>query len=188
MITNIPKSIFLYALSAMHYRSVQETATIAASKTVPMEFINQAAVQFEFTLPQGFRMGLNGRFERGIEIAKAGGVRPFQDTFQQNKRRLYQVNSSSFFKPPYLVDLDGKTCECPDHWKGHFCKHRVAASIFELADEGIPEERCNQGHGTPPTTLRKQAKLFLSQVNLQNRTAPHQPSHKCLLLRSCPSL
>ena len=132
------------------------------------------------TLPQGFREGLNGRFERGIEIAKAGGVKLFQDTFQPDRRRLYQVNSSSLFKPPYLVDLDRKTCECPDHWKGHFCKHRVAASIFELA-AGAFEKSVATKVMEPAYTAQKVDKSAPSPVKINTpqsspSTQPQKPT------------
>jgi len=34
----------------------------------------------------------------------------------------------------YLVDLQQETCTCPDHAKGHTCKHLLAAVLLERAE------------------------------------------------------
>ena len=132
MITNFPKSIYLYALATIQKRTLREAAT---SATLSLEVIEDAALKFEAALASNLKYSLNGRFERGVLLARQGAVTPTVDPIQTDKKRLFQVRSSNFWKPPYhyLVDLDAKTCECPDHWKGHFCKHRIASHIVELA-------------------------------------------------------
>jgi uncharacterized Zn finger protein len=34
----------------------------------------------------------------------------------------------------YLVDLERETCTCPDHARGHTCKHLLAAVLLERAE------------------------------------------------------
>lgn len=41
---------------------------------------------------------------------------------------------------PYLVDLDKETCTCPDHGKGHTCKHLLAAVLLERAEHKARKE------------------------------------------------
>ena len=68
-------------------------------------------------------------------MAKQGMVSIYDDPVRPERKRLFRVRSSNSSSPPfsYIVDLDNQTCECPDHLKGHFCKHRVASHIIELA-------------------------------------------------------
>lgn len=35
----------------------------------------------------------------------------------------------------YLVDLNKETCTCPDHAKGHTCKHLLAAMLLERGEK-----------------------------------------------------
>jgi uncharacterized Zn finger protein len=35
----------------------------------------------------------------------------------------------------YLVDLEQETCTCPDHAKGHACKHLLAAVLLERGEK-----------------------------------------------------
>ena len=96
--------------------------------------VDQAAEQLRNSLSQDILLSLNGRFERGVTLAKQGAVSPHMDANLPDKRRLFQVKSANPSSPPYyyLVDLDGETCECPDHWKGHFCKHLIASHLIEI--------------------------------------------------------
>jgi len=36
---------------------------------------------------------------------------------------------------PYLVDLEHETCTCPNHAKGHICKHLLAAVLLERGEK-----------------------------------------------------
>jgi len=78
-------------------------------------------------------VGLNGRFERGVAMAKQGAVSPHINHNLPDKGRLFQVKSANQSRPDlfYLVDLDAGTYNCPDHLKGHFCKHLIASHIIE---------------------------------------------------------
>jgi len=112
-----------------------------------------AAEQFKATLSPDTLWTLNGRFERGVALAASDAVSKYQDPHLDGDERVYQVRSANARKPPYsyLVDLDNETCDCPDHAKGHFCKHRIAAHIFEIAsDSTVESEVPAQPEAEPP--------------------------------------
>jgi hypothetical protein len=106
-------------------RILRETA-MSVAISIPPAIIEQAVKQYTTSLDQSTINLLNGRLERGITMVKAGAVTPTQNP------RCFRVRSSSGYDS-YLVNLDKETCECPDHWKGHLCKHRIAAGITEIA-------------------------------------------------------
>lgn len=66
---------------------------------------------------------LNGREERGLKLALGGHV-------SHRSHRIFSVRSEDN-QHAYLVDLDRRTCTCPDFRKGHICKHRIAAYLIE---------------------------------------------------------
>ena len=101
--------------------------------TFPSEVIEQAFQKFQATLSLELKARLNGRLERGLAIVQSGGVSAYSEPGQAASQHLYRVRSSDPTNPPYLVDLHARSCTCPDHWKGHLCKHRIAASIINLA-------------------------------------------------------
>lgn len=102
-----------------------------------MEAINIAFHKFSDSLSPDLMMRMNGRLERGLQIAQSGGVVPYNS----NSQMQFKVKSSNPTNPPYLVDLSARTCNCPDHLKGHYCKHRVAAQIYKLSCvESKPEK------------------------------------------------
>lgn len=35
----------------------------------------------------------------------------------------------------YLVDLEKETCTCPDHARGHVCKHLLATVLLERGEK-----------------------------------------------------
>jgi hypothetical protein len=143
---NIPAT-FMYALVSLKQRILRETATASIGLFRPSA-IDQAAEQFRNTLSQDTLWNLNGRFERGAALAKQGAVTHHADPNLANKRRLFQVMSANQSRPPYyyMVDLDFDSCECPDHCKGHYCKHIIASHIYELASH-------NPQSAKPPTLL-----------------------------------
>jgi hypothetical protein len=111
------------------------------NQTAPsVEAINVAFKKFTNSIMPELKQRMNGRLERGLEIAKAGGVIPYDPkTLVQ-----FKVRSSDPARLPYMVDLRARSCTCPDHLKGHYCKHRVAAQIYRLA--------CSQGPSQFPQT------------------------------------
>ena len=106
--------------------------------TQTAEALNDAYRKFCNSLSPDLKQRMNGRLERGLQIALSGGVKPFGNGHSPDQR-LYSVASSNPEKPPYLVNLVTRSCACPDHWKGHYCKHRVAAQVFELAGMQLGE-------------------------------------------------
>ena len=123
-----------YVIPESHNLWVKETSNT----------IEAAAEQFKATLSADVLWSLNGRFERGLALAQQGAVSHEKDPDFSALERLYRVQSANATRPPYSyrVDLDGSTCECPDHAKGHFCKHRIAAHIIEIVNGSTvePEE------------------------------------------------
>jgi hypothetical protein len=112
------------------------------NQTTPsVEAIDAAFTKFTNTIMPELKQRMNGRLVRSLEIAKAGWVIPYDpSTLVQ-----FKVKSSDPGKLPYMVDLRARSCTCPDHLKGHYCKHRVAAQVYRLA--------CTQ---TPRATLQTQ--------------------------------
>ncbi len=103
--------------------------------TIPtVEVFNAAFAKFSNSIMPDLKQRMNGRLERGLEIAKAGWVTPYD----QNTLVQFKVRSSEPGKLPYMVDLRARTCTCPDHLKGHYCKHRVAAQVYRLACSQTP--------------------------------------------------
>jgi hypothetical protein len=101
--------------------------------TVFTEAVNAAFHNFSNSLSPELKQRMNGRLERGLEIALSGGVTRYEYPERSGFVRRYKVNSSDPTRPPYQVDLVARSCTCPDYFKGHFCKHRVAAQVFEMA-------------------------------------------------------
>jgi uncharacterized Zn finger protein len=100
------------------------------NQTTPsVEAINAAFTKFSNSISPDLKQRMNGRLERGLEIALAGAVIPY-DPFTLVQ---FKVRSSNPTKLPYMVDLRARTCTCPDHLKGHYCKHRVASQVYRLA-------------------------------------------------------
>jgi hypothetical protein len=97
--------------------------------TVSAEAINIAFRKFSDSISPDLKQRMNGRLERGLEIAMSGGVIPYDS----NTLVQFKVKSSDPSKLHYMIDLRARTCSCLDHSKGHYCKHRVAAQIYRLA-------------------------------------------------------
>jgi hypothetical protein len=107
------------------------------NQTTPsVEAINAAFNKFANSIMPELKERMNGRMERGLEIAKAGWVIPYDP----NTLVQFKVRSSHSARVPYMVDLSARSCTCPDHVKGHFCKHRVAAQLYRLACAQMPPE------------------------------------------------
>ncbi len=112
------------------------------NQTMPStEAINSAFRQFSDSISPDLKLRMNGRLERGLEIALSGGVTRYDYPERSGWMRRYKVNSSDPTRLPYQVDLVARTCTCPDYFKGHYCKHRVAAQVFELVSAKVsPQE------------------------------------------------
>ncbi len=71
------------------------------------------------------------RLERAEALVAEGRVHPVEGLPGH-----YVVEGSR----PYLVDLEGETCTCPDFAKGHTCKHLMAAYLWEKGLEAGRKE------------------------------------------------
>lgn len=100
------------------------------NQTTPsVEAINVAFAKFTDSLSPELKQRMNGRLERGLEIALSRWITPYDPSTMIQ----FKVKSSDPTKLPYMIDMRVRTCSCPDHAKGHFCKHRVAAHVYKLA-------------------------------------------------------
>ena len=169
MITKTPLIKFLYAIKPRKRLKVKETTYTF------FDPISQAAGQVRSMIQPDVLWSLNGRFERGVDMARHGYVSPYHDPDTPEKHRMYQVKSSHPDRPPYhyLVDLDAATCECPDHWKGYLCKHRIASHIIEIvnanaqrawANEPVTSPASNPVSQSIPTPLTQAAATPPAQV------------------------
>jgi hypothetical protein len=120
-------------LSVLNQHTLKECRPGYNALSFPSETISQAFDKFQATLSFELKSKLNGRLERGLAIARSNGVTPYADPGNPQSTNLYKVRSSNPLQSPYLVDLHNRSCTCPDHWKGHFCKHRIAANIITIA-------------------------------------------------------
>jgi hypothetical protein len=108
-------------------RCIREAMAAVLDRTL----IEQAASKFVSSLTPDAIKAFNGRLERGLELAKSGAVQPLPEP---KHPRRFLVRSSDGSQN-YVVDLDTKTCECPDSLKGKTCKHRIAAYYIEQANQ-----------------------------------------------------
>ncbi|GAO74269.1 SWIM zinc finger family protein [Meiothermus ruber] len=69
--------------------------------------------------------GFLNRLERAEAILLEGRVHRVEGLPQ-----VYVVRGSD----NYLVDLERETCTCPDHARGHTCKHLLAAVLLERGE------------------------------------------------------
>lgn len=123
-------------------RQVAETAPAAlATRTAPVvgsilpEMLQQVYDEFIATLSEAAIRRMNGRLERGLTSAKSGRV------FFTDDRGIFAVQSSTnHCELTYYVNLNDKTCTCPDSQFHNACKHRFAAWLVqECLDRTSPE-------------------------------------------------
>jgi len=69
--------------------------------------------------------GFINRLERAEALLLEGRIHRVEGLPQ-----VYVVRGSEH----YLVDLEAGSCTCPDHAKGHTCKHLLAAVLLERAE------------------------------------------------------
>ena len=78
---------------------------------------------------------LNGRIEAAVQILEHAGIR-HAEGFPSH---VYQVPSQSNPRGSYQVDIQARTCTCPDSGKGNLCKHRLAIGFYINQNEWIRE-------------------------------------------------
>ncbi len=104
--------------------------------SIPQQNLERIAQDFIATLSPQTIQKMNGRLERGLELAINGYVKPLTNS---NFPRTFRVLSSSR-KCYYYVDLAEKVCNCPDSLNGNTCKHRIAAYYVEQALKGFGKQ------------------------------------------------
>jgi hypothetical protein len=124
---------FMYSLLSPKPQQVKEVE-ITDDIVYQADVLDRVAEQFISSLRPDVVSSLNGRLERGLALAKQWSVIRTPVT---GKPRSYRVRSSDGYSF-YKVDLDARTCECPDSQKGNICKHRIAAYYIEQANKMNP--------------------------------------------------
>jgi hypothetical protein len=113
---NLSIPYLVYAANSIKRRLVREALNAIHGPLYARSPMDIAADQFHNTLSPNILWKLNGRFERGVAMAKQGAVSRHIDHGQPEKPRLFKVKSSNQSRPPYhyLVDLESDQCDCPD--------------------------------------------------------------------------
>ena len=100
----------------------QSPASPDESATILPERFDQVHTEFVASLSESQIRRQNGRLERGLLLAKQGLVQIFSDV-------EYSVKGN--YASWYFVNIEDRTCECPDHRNGNACKHRYAAWLIK---------------------------------------------------------
>ena len=124
---------FMYSLLSPKTHQVREVE-ITEPIVHQADVLDLVAEQFIASLKPEIVSSLNGRLERGLALAKSWSVLHCPES---ESPRCYRVRSSDG-SSLYRVDLDARTCECPDSQKGNTCKHRIAAYYVEQANQMNP--------------------------------------------------
>jgi hypothetical protein len=111
--------------------NVKETLTAPIAPTILPTVIEQTARNVFESFSEKMKAALNGREDRALKLALEGHV-------AHKSARVFSVRSEDN-QHAYLVNLDKGFCTCPDSQKGHVCKHRLAAYIFEQASKAHQE-------------------------------------------------
>ena len=137
------------------------------NQTTPsVEAINDAFTKFISSISPELKQRMNGRMERGLEIAQSGGVTPYDATTMVQ----FKVRSSDPAKLPYMVDMRARTCTCLDHSKGHYCKHRVAAQVYRLAYSQTPRDTAQSPEPVQTQPCKSGQGIIWACVRLDGKT------------------
>ena len=137
------------------------------NQTTPsVEAIKAAFTKFISSISPELKQNMNGRLERSLEIVLSGGVIPYDLTALVQ----FKIKSSDPSKLPYMVDLRARTCTCPDHIKGHYCKHRVAAQVYRLACTQMPPQLAQTKEPPHPQPCKPGQAIIWACVRLDGKT------------------
>ena len=111
-----------------------EVVNQGSTSMILPELLDKIHSDFVATCSDGMKKKFNGRLERALERAKLGNVSVTQ------KPGVLHVRGVTGPRAFYVVDLNEKTCECPDHANGNVCYHRVASwyiqqALFQTAED-----------------------------------------------------
>ena len=154
---------FMYSLLSPKTHKVREEV-FTEDIVYQADVLDRVAEQFISSLRPEVVSSLNGRLERGLALAKQWSVVHCPEA---GKPRCYRVRSSDGYSF-YKVDLDARSCECPDSQKGNTCKHRIAAYYIEQAN------RMNPLKPNPVPATPKPAASTPTHPN-PSRPQPHSP-------------
>jgi uncharacterized Zn finger protein len=131
-------------------RTLYEAVAINPSPPVLPAIIEQTAQRVFAKFSQRLKSSLNGRQERGLKLALNGHVTHLSG-------RVYAVRSEKG-DHLYRVNLEKRSCTCPDSKRGHICKHRVAAYLIEQASfptRGVADDtQSTAQHPPDPSNLK----------------------------------
>lgn len=137
------------------------------NQTTPSaEAINAAFRKFNDSISPELKQRMNGRLERGLEIALSGNITAY-DPFTLVQ---FKVKSSDPSKLPYMVDLRARSCTCPDHLKGHYCKHRIAAQIYRLASTSMPMRNVSNPETVPAPSCQQGQAIIWACIRMDGKT------------------
>jgi hypothetical protein len=143
---------FMYSLISPKTHKVREEV-FTEDIVYQADVLDRVAEQFISSLRPEVVTSLNGRLERGLALAKQWSVVHCPEA---GKPRCYRVRSSDGYSF-YRVDLDARTCECPDSQKGNTCKHRIAAYYIEQANRMNPLKPCSVPTAPKPSAPKPPA-------------------------------
>ncbi len=126
----------MYDKNCNHSEITVKESPMIKYDSIPQQNLERIAQDFIATLSPQTIQKMNGRLERGLELAINGYVKPLTNS---NFPRTFRVLSSSRNRY-YYVNLAEKICTCPDSLKGNTCKHRVAAYYVEQALKGFGKQ------------------------------------------------
>jgi hypothetical protein len=145
---------------------IKEAIATNISQPILPTVIEQAARTIFEGFSEKLKATLNGRDERALKLALDGSV-------SHKTARIYSVRSEDG-QHAYLVNLDKSFCTCPDHQKGHVCKHRLAAYLIEQAckanqeltpaqslPSSLPPKNTGQNPAEPDEETLEKARLIL---------------------------
>lgn len=115
----------------LNMHCVKETTGLPFAQPLLPALIEQTARQVFETFSEKMKATLNGRQERALKMALEGHV-------TRKAERIFSVRGEDG-QHSYLVNLEARTCTCPDSQKGNVCKHRLAAYLVEQADKATRE-------------------------------------------------
>ena len=131
----------------LNIHSIGEAVAAPFAQPILPSVLEHTARQVFETFSEKMKAALNGREERALKLALEGHV-------THKSERVYSVRSEDG-QHAYLVDLEARSCTCPDYQKGNVCKHRLASYLVEQATKAtqetaaIPPESQAEQPGTP---------------------------------------
>ena len=130
----------------LNIHTIGEAIPASFPQPILPSVLEHTARQVFETFSEKMKAALNGREERALKMALEGRV-------THKSERIYSVRSEDG-KHAYLVNLEARTCTCPDYEKGNVCKHRLAAYLVEQATKATQEIAA-----VPPQTQGEQPNM-----------------------------